>query len=239
VTEAPTDDPAPDDTSLPGADLFPVGRRPTVGFRLGRVLIEPIVRALFDVRVRGLSGLPKGPYVLIANHLNWLDSFAILVSLPSTPRVHFLGDPTVLISRRFQWWVKRHVGGYVPVYPSKRSGEKLYHHVEECLERGGVVAIYPEAHYGAVDGGLDPLRKGFAHFAVKMGVPVVPVGLSGTKNLWLRKRIGVTVGTTILTAGRSTEQVYADGESGLRAVLHLERKRFGLHLFRRRLNSLL
>ena len=224
---------------LPDADRFPVGRHPTLGFRIGRLLIEPLVRGLFDIRSRGVRDLPRGPYVLIANHLNWLDSFAILVSLPSTPRVHFLGDPTMLVTRRFQWWVVRSVGGYVPVYPAKHAGDRLFDHVERCLEKGGVIALYPEAHYGAIDGGLDPLKKGFAHFAVRAQVPVVPVALSGTKNLWLRKRIDVTVGETIDTSGMSVDEVYATGEAGLRAVLHPERRRFGPHLFRRKLTNLI
>ena len=225
--------------ALPEADLFPVGRHPTIGFRIGRLLIEPLVRALFDVRATGLRNLPDGPYVLIANHLNWLDSFAILVSLPSTPRVHFLGDPTILVTRRFQWWVVRHVGGYVPVYPARHAGERLFEHVERCLEKGGVIALYPEAHYGDIDGGLDPLKKGFAHFAVRAQVPVVPVGLSGTKKLWWRKRIDVTVGERIDVAGRTVDEVYATGESGLRAVLHPERRHWGVRLFRRRLTNLI
>jgi len=233
-------DAAATSSTLPQADQFPVGRRPTLGFRIGRALIEPIVRGLFDVRVRRLGPPPDGPYVLISNHLNWLDSFAILVSLPSAPRIHFLGDPTVLVTRRFQWWVVRMVGGYVPVYPSAGAGETLYQHVDRCLERGGAVALYPEAHYGQVDGGLDPLKKGFAHFAVKAGVPIVPVGLSGTKDLWLRKRIGVTIAEPIPTTGLDVEAAFAAGEAGLRAVVHPEkRRRFRLRLFRRRLTSLL
>ena len=46
-----------------------------------------------------------------------------------------------------------------------------------------------------------PFKKGFAHFAIKAGVPVVPVALSGTKDLWFRKPIRVVIGTTILPAG--------------------------------------
>jgi 1-acyl-sn-glycerol-3-phosphate acyltransferase len=225
--------------SLPEADLFPVGRHPTIGFRLARLLIEPIVRGLFNVRAHGVRTLPDEPYVLIANHLNWLDSFAILVSLPSTPRIHFLGDPTILLTRRFQWWVVRTVGGYVPVYPAKHAGERLFDHVETCLEKGGVIALYPEAHYGAVDGGLDPLKKGFAHFAVRAQVPVVPVGLSGTKNLWWRKRIDVTVGEAIDVRGKTVEEVHGLGDAGLRAVLHPERRQWGVRLFKRKLTGLL
>ena len=39
-----------------------------------------------------------------------------------------------------------------------------------------------------------PFKKGFAHFAIKAAVPVIPVALSGTKDLWFRKRIRVIIG---------------------------------------------
>ena len=45
-------------------------------------------------------------------------------------------------------------------------------------------------------------HKGFAHFAIKAGVPVVPVGLSGTKDVWFRKKIQVFVGEPIPTTGQ-------------------------------------
>ena len=45
-------------------------------------------------------------------------------------------------------------------------------------------------------------HKGFAHFAIKAGVPVVPVGLSGTKDVWFRKKIKVFVGEPIPTTGQ-------------------------------------
>ena len=66
---------------------------------------------------------------------------------------------------------------------------------------GGAVAIFPEANYGPKEGELLPFHKGFAHFAIKAGVPVVPVALSGTKDLWFRKRIKVIIGPALPTRG--------------------------------------
>jgi 1-acyl-sn-glycerol-3-phosphate acyltransferase len=67
---------------------------------------------------------------------------------------------------------------------------------------GGAIAIFPEGNYGPKEGELLPFKKGFAHFAIKAKVPVVPVALSGTKDLWFRKRIRVVVGKSLLTEGR-------------------------------------
>jgi 1-acyl-sn-glycerol-3-phosphate acyltransferase len=46
-----------------------------------------------------------------------------------------------------------------------------------------------------------PFKKGFAHFAIKAKVPVVPVALSGTKDLWFRKRIRVIIGQPLTVEG--------------------------------------
>ncbi|TMC80324.1 MAG: 1-acyl-sn-glycerol-3-phosphate acyltransferase, partial [Chloroflexi bacterium] len=83
----------------------------------------------------------------------------------------------------------------------ERHGDTtLYRHVDRCLELGGAVAIFPEGNYGPREGELMPFHKGFAHFAIKAGAPVIPVVLSGTKDLWLRKRIRVVIGDALPSA---------------------------------------
>jgi len=193
------------DTELPPADLLPVGRRANVPYRLVRLLAVPLLRLTFRFEVHGRENIPhkRGPnYVVIANHLNWPDEFALLLLFPIEPRLHFLADPTVLVTRKLQWFLVRTTGGYVPVVRSRRGDGTLFHHVDNCLAAGGAIAIFPEGNYGPEEGGLMPFHKGFAHFAIKAGVPVVPVGLSGTKDVWFRKTIKVFVGEPMPSAGQ-------------------------------------
>lgn len=160
------------------------------------------MRLCFRFQVEGRENIPRtGHYIVIANHLNWLDEFTLLLLFPVEPRLHFLADPTILVTRRFQWWLIRTTGGYVPVVRDRRGDRTLFEHVDRCLEVGGAVAIFPEGSYGPSEGELMPFKKGFAHFAVKSGVPVVPVALSGTKDLWFRKRIRVVIGTALPMTG--------------------------------------
>ena len=158
----------------------------------------------------GFENIPRSRnYVVIANHLNWLDEFALLLLFPLEPRLHFLADPTGLVKRRFQWWLIRTTGGYVPVVRQRHGDRALFQHVDRCLEVGGAVGIFPEGDYGPAEGELMPFKKGFAHFAIKAGVPVIPVMLSGTKDLWLRKRIGVVVGPALDPAGHDPASLTA------------------------------
>jgi 1-acyl-sn-glycerol-3-phosphate acyltransferase len=189
--------------ALPAADLLPVGPNANLAYRLVRGIGIPLLRLCFNFDVRGRENLPRsGNYVVIANHLNWLDEFALLYLFPVEPRLHFLADPTILVTRKFQWWLVRSTGGYVPVVRERHGDISLFKHVDRCLAVGGAVAIFPEGNYGAAEGELMPFHKGFAHFAIKAGVPVIPVGLSGTKDLWFRKRVQVVIGNAISTAGQ-------------------------------------
>jgi 1-acyl-sn-glycerol-3-phosphate acyltransferase len=191
-------------TALPPADLLPVGRQANLPYRAVRLIATPLLRLCFRFQVEGRENIPDGPgnYIVIGNHLNWLDEFAILLLFPVEPRLHFLADPTILVTRKVQWWIIRTTGGYVPVVRERHGDKALFHHVDRCLELGGAIAIFPEGNYGPKEGELLPFKKGFAHFAIKAKVPVVPVALSGTKDLWFRKRIRVVVGKALLTEGR-------------------------------------
>ena len=168
-----------------------------------RLVAVPLLRLCFRFRVKGRDNIPEsGNYVVIANHLNWLDEFTLLHLMPVEPRLHFLADPTILATRKFQWWLVRTTGGYVPVVRDRHSDRTLFRHVDRCLEIGGAIAIFPEGNYGHKEGELLPFHKGFAHFAIKAGVPVVPVALSGTKDLWFRKQVEVVIGKPLASAGQ-------------------------------------
>ncbi len=193
------------DAALPPADLLPVSPRANFAYRAVRFFGIPLLRLAFNFEIHGAQNIPRkrGPnYIVIANHLNWPDEFALLLLLPIEPRLHFLADPTMLVTRKLQWRLVRSTGGYVPVVRSRHGDPALFHHVDRCLEIGGAVAIFPEGNYGPDEGGLMEFHKGFAHFAIKAGVPVVPVGLSGTKDVWFRKTIKVFVGEPIPTTGQ-------------------------------------
>jgi 1-acyl-sn-glycerol-3-phosphate acyltransferase len=226
--------------TTPPADLLPVQRRATLTYRLARIVLLPVFHALFVFQVKGRRNTPKDlGYVLIANHLNWLDSFVLTASFPPEPRIHFLGDPSGLVPRKFQWWFVRQVGGYIPVNNREGSGTKLYHHVDLCLERGGVVALYPEGHYRAAEGGLDSFKKGFAHFSIQNKVPVLPVGLSGTKDLWLRKTILVFIGEPISPDGHTVESLVEEGHERLQRLIPEYVEPGGPKLLRKWLTNLL
>ena len=210
------------DAALPQADLLPVGPRANLPYRLVRFIGIPLLRLAFRFEVHGRENIPRkrgGNYIVIANHLNWPDEFALLLLFPIEPRLHFLADPTLLVTRKLQWFLVRSTGGYVPVVRSRHGDPALFHHVDRCLAIGGAIAIFPEGNYGPAEGGLMEFHKGFAHFAIKARVPVVPVGLSGTKDVWFRKTIKVFVGEAIPTVGQDPTALTELAEQRVRALV--------------------
>jgi 1-acyl-sn-glycerol-3-phosphate acyltransferase len=226
-------------TDFPPADLLPVRRQATLAYRAVRLVGVPLLRLAFRFEVRGRENIPhSGNYVVIANHLNWLDEFAILLLFPVEPRIHFLADPTILVTRKVQWWIVRQTGGFVPVVRERHGDQALFRHVDRALEVGGAVAIFPEGNYGPKEGELMPFKKGFAHFAIKAGVPVIPVALSGTKDLWLRKRIKVVIGEPIHPAGNTPESLTEAGHESVKKLMPSYRDEPGRKLLRKQLTNL-
>jgi 1-acyl-sn-glycerol-3-phosphate acyltransferase len=223
----------------PPADLLTVQREATPMFRFLRITVVPLLHALFRIKVDGWERIPTDrTYVLIANHLNWLDSFAILATFPTEPRIHFLGDTTLLVTHKLQWALVKSVGGFIPVNRQARPDIVLFHHANRCLQRGGVVAIYPEGNYGPREGEIMPFKKGFAHFATENHVPVLPVALSGSQQLWLRKTVRLIIGEPIESDGQTVDSLVTLAETRVRALLPPYHDPGGTKLFRRRLTHL-
>jgi len=226
-------------TFQPPADLLPVQREATPLFRFLRVTLTPLLHLLFAIRVSGRPNIPRDRnYVLIANHLGWLDSFLILATFPAEPRVHFLGATEQLVTRKVQWAIVKSVAGYIPVNRKTSPDTVLFDHVNRCLQRGGVIALYPEGNYGPAEGEIMLFKKGFAHFAIDNDVPVLPVGLSGTSDIWLRKTVRVIIGPPIETRGLTVESLVRLAEAKLRELLPPYREPAGPKLLRRRLTHL-
>jgi len=193
---------------VPPADLLPVGRHATLAYRMVRLVTVPALRVAFRFEIHGRENIPRtGTYIVIANHLGWLDALTLAMVFPVEPRIHFLADPTGMMRRRLEWALIRATGGIIPVDRAQRQAEGLIRQVNRCLELGGAVALFPEGDFGPREGEVLPFKKGFAHFAVGAGVAVVPVGLSGPKDVWLGKRIGVYIGEPIQSAGKTVDEI--------------------------------
>jgi 1-acyl-sn-glycerol-3-phosphate acyltransferase len=146
---------------------------------LYRTLRAPIRTALdrwFDLRVDGLEHLPPaGPYIVAANHHNYLDGVVLGVTVPAP--IAFIVMPRVWRATRLHPVFHRHIGS-IPINLERPDFGALRSALSH-LEGGGVVGIFPEGPF-SLRGRLERGLPGVALLALKSGVPVVPAALHGT-----------------------------------------------------------
>lgn len=166
-----------------------------------QVAIRVLFKLLFHVRVRGLENLPGGQAIICPNHLSWADPFLVLLFFPIEPRIYVLSDHHAVGRTGFRAAAMNLLQVVVTVDPHKPT--QPLRSMEDVLRRGGSLLIFPEGvpPAGAREGELRSLYRGAAHLSVLMGVPIVPVGISGTSVLWLRRRLHMNVGKPISPEG--------------------------------------
>lgn len=82
----------------------------------------------------------------------------------------------------------------VPHCSSIETLRRLDRIVQAMFARGDGILIFPEGGLGKVEGQLRPLKRGAIIYALRAGVPIVPVAIIGTQNLYLRKELTLRFG---------------------------------------------
>jgi 1-acyl-sn-glycerol-3-phosphate acyltransferase len=146
---------------------------------LYRALRPPLRQALvrwFDLRVDGLEHLPtSGPYLIAANHHNYLDGIVLGVTVPEP--ISFLVMPRVWRATPLHPLFHRNIRS-IPI-DLERADVSALRRALQILQEGRVVGIFPEGPF-SVRGRLEPGLPGVALLALRSGVPVVPAGIRGT-----------------------------------------------------------
>jgi 1-acyl-sn-glycerol-3-phosphate acyltransferase len=165
-------------------------------FRTLRIFVRIIFVLLFRVRVVGLENVPKIPYIVCFNHLGWAEGFMILLWFPTSPPLHGLGERDVMTRSRFRRWFFKQIDIFIPLERDKPR--QAIRAMQDVLNRGGALGIAPEGKLGKQEGALGELQDGAAFLSLRTGAPLVPVGATGTLELWFRKTLTLRVGKPIL-----------------------------------------
>jgi 1-acyl-sn-glycerol-3-phosphate acyltransferase len=173
---------------------------------ISRIASGVLIRAYLRPRLIDRRLLPKGPAIYCFNHLNWADPFILMGTLPMRPRLTFFGpkeeDMTVGGRNRLMSWT----GATIPYRPGKNDLLEATRQVVATLRAGGVVAIAGEGRIQPFESAVRPLNEGAAYFALRAGVPMVPIAINGTSWLCLGRRVRVRIGEPLIATGRPTRQ---------------------------------
>jgi 1-acyl-sn-glycerol-3-phosphate acyltransferase len=164
------------------------------------------------VRVEGLEKLQKDtPYVLVANHSSYMDIPAVL-QIPL--QIRFFAKQGLFRIPLLGGHLRR--AGHLPVVREnpRASLKSLTAAARLIRQRGVSVVLFPEG--GRSPDVLREFKEGAAYLAIKAGVPAVPIGITGTRqvlpmgSIHVRPHaVTVRIGDPISTAGM---QLDARGE---------------------------
>lgn len=185
--------------ALPRGDLGPFQR--WFRHRFSWLLATVVMKGWFRITVVNRERLLDRPGVYAFNHLSWMDPMLLVASLPKNPRLYFYGPKQVDLRRggrnRFMWWT----GLPIPFSPTKEDLRVSLRRSQAVFDSGGVLCIAPEGTIHVHEGDLLPFEEGAAYIALRAGVPIVPVAITGVSAAFFRGRILVRIGEAIETAG--------------------------------------
>jgi long-chain acyl-CoA synthetase len=176
------------------------------------------------LKIRYAGTFPDKPFLLCPNHLSYLDDPVIACSLPLPVfrRVFAVASTKYFKGRVATWLIS--LFRILPI-DEDRNLLKGLRRAKAGLEGGLNLIIFPEGTR-SFDGHLQELRKGASILACSLGIPVVPVGLSGTFESWPRgqifprsHRVAISYGEPLIPAAGETSDAF-----GIRLAIAVTRE---------------
>jgi len=168
-------------------------------YRFARAVVLSACKVVFRVTVVGREHVPAtGAYIVAPTHRSILDvPFSAFITKRT---IRFLAKDE-LFSTPFGEWFFTALGA---VRVERGTADRgALRALEAVLAQGEPVAVFPE---GTRCSGprLAPLFDGAAYLSVKLGVPIVPVGVGGSEGILPKgkvlprvRKVAVVVGTPI------------------------------------------
>jgi len=145
-----------------------------------RRVARPVSHKLWSFTLEGFDRLPTaGPAILCPNHVSFLDSAFLMLNVPRN--ISFVGKAEYMDS-----WKTKFIFPAMGMIPIDRAGgdksQAALDTAEAVLRRGELFGIFPEGTRSR-DGLLYKGRTGAARLALKVGCPIFPVGVIGTREI--------------------------------------------------------
>ncbi len=135
---------------------------------------QTLTRLFYKLDVHGADALPEGGFLLLPNHLTWVDAFVLQTSCPRT--IRFIIWEDYYNDRRLQPWLR--LMNVLPI-SDKRAKDSIRAAVE-AIRNGEIVCIFPEGELSR-NGTLLRIKRGYEIIAHQAKCPVVPVWMD---HLW-------------------------------------------------------
>jgi 1-acyl-sn-glycerol-3-phosphate acyltransferase len=154
--------------------------------KLGKLIGAAGTKIYARVEVEGYENLNEGKtYIIVANHTSHLDSIALLYGLSDHPLIFLAANDYFFDSP----WRQFFYTAFVPILPIHREGIHIsdFKNVLHYLHDKHSVVIYPEGTRSKT-GEMSEFKPGAALLSMQADVPVVPIYVRGTYELWPKGR---------------------------------------------------
>ena len=149
--------------------------------RAAGLVVKPLMRVWFRLRVDGADHLPaSGPVILAANHRSNVDQ--VLLATAVRRPVFFMAKAELFVGPLGS------ILDWIGQFPVRRGGldRDALRQTDEVLARGGVLGLFHEGTRG--EGRFATVHEGLGYIVLRQRCPVLPVALLGSERV--RRRGG-------------------------------------------------
>src|SRR5712692_4243937 len=146
----------------------------SAGERVLHFFAGPLVRCLYRVTALGVKHLPQGGFLLLPNHITWVDAIVLQVACPRP--IRYIIDQEFYRKPILQPFVR--LVRCIPI--DTRHSRSAVRAATEKIAEGEIVCLFPEGQLERA-GTLLRLQRGYELIAHHANAPVVPVWLD---RLW-------------------------------------------------------
>jgi 1-acyl-sn-glycerol-3-phosphate acyltransferase len=144
--------------------------------RIFRFIVRLTLNLIAKVEIVGFENVPaSGGFVIASNHIGRLDAALAYYVLDRSNIIMFLAEKYEKYAF-YRWLVKLTNGIFIDRY---NADFRTVRETLRRLQRGQILAITPEGTRSR-SGALMEARPGGLYMAMKAGLPILPVGMTGT-----------------------------------------------------------
>jgi 1-acyl-sn-glycerol-3-phosphate acyltransferase len=182
---------------------YPLDRKGRVVHRYAKLWGKVALAAnRVKVEMMGMEHLRReDSYIFMSNHQGSYDIFALLGYLPF--QFKWLAKKELFSIPFFGWTMA--AAGYIRIdREGTRETVGALNKAAQRIRDGMSVVIFPEGSRSG-DGSIQPFKKGGFTLAIKSGVPIVPVTITGSRDIMPRDRLTVSPGEIQIQIGHPIE----------------------------------
>jgi acyl carrier protein len=133
------------------------------------------------IKINGLENIPADgqSYVMVSNHASYLDSYAMLSTLPG--HIRFIAKKELAKYSFYRIPLKNIRTEFVDRYDADKSIENTQR-LAKILKAGNALIFFVEGTFTRIPG-LRPFLLGAFSVAAETGTPVIPVAIRGTRSI--------------------------------------------------------